>query len=428
MNITLYPKKSLNGEICVPGDKSISHRSIMLSSIASGTGRIKNFLTSHDCNATIAAFRKMGIQIGTDSTTNIVVFGRGLHGLSKPESIIDAGNSGTTARLLLGLLSGQSFDCSLTGDNSLKKRPMKRVVAPLKSMGAKISGEIISDFLPLNIMGAKLRGIDYVMPVASAQVKSAILLATLYAESPTTITEPVFSRNHTEVMLKSFGGKLKTENNVIKLEPTDELFSQDINVPGDISSAAFFITAGLIVPKSCITILNVGLNPTRTGLLDVFKSMGAKISIENISDSGGEIYGDITVKSSDLKGTVIEGNLIPRLIDEIPIIALAATQAQGTTIIKDAQELKVKESDRILTVASLLKSFGADVTATDDGLIINGPTKLNGASIEAHMDHRIAMTAAIASLVSEGETIVNGWEWVDTSFPNFYELLKKLEG
>jgi len=428
LNLSITPTRSLYGDIEVPGDKSISHRSVILSSIARGTSRISNFLMGADCLATITAFRQMGISIDLSDPSKVLVHGQGLNGLSHSKTVIDAGNSGTMARLLLGLLSGQSFESSITGDASLTKRPMKRVVSPLRLMNAKISGANDAYFLPLTIFGSKLTGIEYQMPVASAQVKSALILATLYADSPTTLHEPQICRNHTEVMLKSFGARLHIENYKIIVYPADELYSQDIKVPGDISSAAFFITAGLLVPNSCITIRRAGINPTRTGILDVYRQMGARITIENENSSGGELYGDITVKTSQLKGTVVSGSLIPRLIDEIPIIALAATQATGTTIIRDAQELKVKESDRIETVASLLQNLGADVIATDDGLVINGPTPLKGALIETRMDHRIAMTAAIAGLIAQGETTIQGWEWVNTSFPEFYQMLKKLEG
>lgn len=411
----------------MPGDKSISHRSIMLGSISKGNTRISNFLTGEDCMTTISAFKQMGITIEFIAPNTVLVHGKGLHGLTPPSSIIDAGNSGTTARLLLGLLSGQNFQSTITGDPSLQRRPMKRVINPLRLMNAKIEDKYDSGYLPLVIDKSKLFGIEYALPIASAQVKSALILATLYAQSPTILYEPALSRDHTELMLNSFGATIHVAENKIIIDPALELYAQDCSVPGDISSAAFFITAGLIVPDSIVTIKDVGLNPTRTGILDVYKKMGAQILIQNETLSGGELKGDITVKSSDLKAVTIEGSLIPRLIDEIPIIALAATQAFGTTVIKDAQELKVKESDRIMAVVTMLKNFGADIEATDDGMIINGPTQLKGAFIDSRKDHRIAMTAAIAGLIARGQTSISGWEWVNISFPGFNEALKKLE-
>ena len=427
MRININPVGRLNGELSVPGDKSISHRSIMFGSIAKGKSVVTNFLTGDDCMTTISAFKQMGILVDFIAPTKVIVHGRGLNGLLTPKSTIDAGNSGTTARLLIGLLSAQRFKSSITGDASLLRRPMKRVITPLILMNAVIKGYDDNGYLPLHIQESKLSGIEYKLPVASAQVKSALILATLYADSASILTEPAVSRNHTEMMLKSFGASIEVEGNKITIFPAEELFAQDCDVPGDISSAAFFITAGLLIPNSILTIKNVGLNPTRTGILEAYKLMGADISIENESTSGGEVRGDITVKSSLLKAISIGGSMIPRLIDEIPIIALAATQAIGTTIIRDAQELKVKESNRIDAVASMLKKFGARIEATDDGMIIHGHTPLNGASIDSMMDHRIAMTAAIGGLIAKGETTVTGWEWVKISFPGFYETIKMLE-
>jgi len=426
LNTNFSAIKSLNGELFIPGDKSISHRSIMLGSIAKGTSKVTNFLPGDDCFSTISAFKQMGIEIEFLPPARVIVHGKGLFGLNAPLSTIDAGNSGTTARLLLGLLSGQNFKSSLTGDSSLRRRPMKRVTTPLQLMNASIRGDNGCEFLPLEINKSNISGIKYAMPVASAQVKSALILATLYADSPSTIVEPAKSRNHTETMLSSFGADIKVVDNTITVMPAKELYAQDCIVPGDISSAAFFIAAGLLVADSNITLRQVGLNPTRTGIIDVFKQMGADIVIENESFSGGELIGDITVKTSQLKATTIEGDLIPRLIDEIPIIALAATQAEGTTIIRDAQELKVKESDRIGTVVSMLKQFGAKVEGTDDGMIIEGPTPLNGCTVDSKHDHRIAMTAAIGGILATGETQVLEWEWVNISFPGFLDSLKKL--
>ncbi len=426
MKITITPARRLAGEIRVPGDKSISHRSIMLGSIARGDTYITHFLMSNDCLSTILAFKQMGVPIEITGPETVTVKGQGLRGLKAPNATIDAGNSGTTARLLAGLLSGQSFSSTITGDESLRRRPMDRVIIPLRKMGADISG-VQDRYLPLSIKGSTLKGIQYHMPVASAQVKSCLILATLYADSPSRIYEPTSSRNHTELMLQAFGGRLDINGNEITAYPADQLYGQQVHVPGDISSAAFFITAGLLVPNSTIILKGVGLNPTRTGILEVYKEMGGSIAIENVSTSGGEKMGDIIVNTSHLKGTVIGGQLIPRLIDEIPVIALAATQAEGTTTIKDAQELKVKESDRIATVVDILSRLGASIEATDDGMVIHGPTPLKGNAVDSFGDHRLAMMAAIAGLIARGETTISGWECVNISFPGFYDMLKKLQ-
>ncbi|MBM7581697.1 3-phosphoshikimate 1-carboxyvinyltransferase [Caldicoprobacter guelmensis] len=426
MKLTVTPAKRLAGEIRIPGDKSISHRAIMLGSIAKGDTHISHFLMSDDCLSTIRAFRQMGVPIEITNPETVIVKGQGLHGLKAPNSAIDAGNSGTTARLLAGLLAGQSFNSIITGDDSLRKRPMDRVIIPLRQMGANITGTQ-DKYLPLSIRGSALKGINYHMPVASAQVKSCLILATLYADTPSRIFEPALSRNHTELMLQAFGGRLDIYNNEIIAYPANQLYGQHVHVPGDISSAAFFITAGLLVPNSTLVLKGVGLNPTRTGILDVYKEMGGDIAIENTSTSGGEPMGDIIVKTSNLEGTVIGGQLIPRLIDEIPVIALAATQAQGTTIIKDAQELKVKESNRIATVVDILSRLGADIEATDDGMVIHGPTPLKGNQVDSFGDHRLAMMAAIAGLIAQGETTINSWECVNISFPGFYDVLSSLQ-
>jgi len=425
MKISVAPMKKLSGEAFIPGDKSISHRGIILGAISSGDTNLKNFLMGKDCLSTIEAFRQMGISIDI-SPSSVVVHGKGLHGLREPASTIDAGNSGTTARLLLGLLAGQAFESRMTGDSSLQKRPMDRVVSPLRQMGASISGKENGKFLPLTIRGGKLSGIEYCLPVASAQVKSAIILANLYAQSPSRIHEPAPSRDHTEVMLRAFGARIEAEGSDILAYPASGLFAQELWIPGDLSSAAYLITAALLLPRSELTLKAVGINPTRTGILDVYRDMGADIRIENITVSGGEKIGDITVKSSSLRSTVIGGPLIPRLIDEIPVIALAATQADGTTVIKDAQELKVKESNRIETVVATLRSFGANIEATEDGMVIQGPTPLKGAFIDSHMDHRIALTAAVGGLIARDETTIDGGEWIDISFPGFLELIKRL--
>ena len=427
MNKTIKKVSNLNGTITVPGDKSISHRAVMLGALSKGTSHITGFLNGDDCLSTISCFSQMGIEIETDGR-NVTVHGKGLHGLKKPDNILDVGNSGTTLRLMTGILSAQNFMCGVTGDSSIQKRPMDRVIAPLSLMGADISGTSKNGKLcaPLTITGKKLRSIEYMLPVASAQVKSAVILAGLYAEGDTTVVEPEPTRDHTEIMLNCLGADISRTGNKIICRPVKELYAADISVPADISSAAYFITAGIICPESCITIKNVGINPTRTGILDVYGQMGADIVLSNEKTVCGERTADITVKTSQLKGTVIGGGIIPRLIDEIPVIAAAACFASGRTIIKDAQELKVKETNRIKTVVEELSKMGADIQETDDGMVINPAGNLKGAVCESHSDHRIAMSTAVAGLMASGETVIYGAECVDISFPGFFELLDSL--
>ena len=427
MNRIINKASNLNGTITVPGDKSISHRSIMLGALSKGTTHISGFLTGEDCLSTVSCFRKMGIDIEINDT-NVTVNGKGLYGLSKPNETLYVGNSGTTLRLMTGILSAQDFSCDITGDESIQKRPMDRVSIPLSLMGANISGTDKNGKLcaPLHIDGSKLNAIEYKLPVASAQVKSAILLAAMYAKGETTVIEPEPTRDHTEIMLNYLGANIKHVGNRIICTPVPELYAHDITVPADISSAAYFITAGLICPDSVITIKNVGVNPTRTGITDIYLKMGADITFSNEMTVCGEATADITVRYSKLKGTVIGGDIIPRLIDEIPIIAVAACFAQGTTIIKDAQELKVKESNRIKTVVEELTKMGADIKETDDGMIINGTGSLKGAVTESHNDHRIAMACAIAGLMAEEKTQINDSQCVDISFPGYFELLESL--
>lgn len=416
----------LQGIIHIPGDKSISHRAVMFGSLAKGDTRITNFLQGADCLSTISCFQKMGIKI--DNLQNeVIIHGNGLHGLCKPDSILDVGNSGTTTRLISGILAGQNFTSELNGDASIQKRPMGRIMKPLQMMNADIISVGNNGCAPLRINGKSLTGIHYNSPVASAQVKSCVLLAGLYADSPTSVTEPALSRNHTELMLSSFGAKVTSVKNTAVLEPDPFLTGQDIQVPGDISSAAFFIAAGLIVPNSEICIKHVGINPTRDGILRVCKSMGGNIRLENKRTIGGELVADIIVKSSSLRGTVIEGDIIPTLIDEIPIIAVLAACATGTTMIHDAQELKVKESNRLDIMVKNLSAMGVDIWGTDDGMIIHGGQKMHGAVIDSHLDHRIAMAFAIAALVSDGVTTIKNAECVDISYPTFYQDLKSLE-
>ncbi|WFD09187.1 3-phosphoshikimate 1-carboxyvinyltransferase [Tepidibacter hydrothermalis] len=421
-----FSNNKLRGEVNIPGDKSISHRSIMLSSISNGKNIVKNFLSGEDCLSTISCFQKMGIKAEMCRKNEVIIQGRGLRGLTKPIQNLNVGNSGTTIRLMMGILAGQNFESTLIGDNSISKRPMKRVTDPLRLMGAKISGNEDANFTPITIGGGNLSGIDYKMPIASAQVKSSIILASLYANSPSKIIEKNKSRNHTEIMLKSFGADIDVNGNEIYVNPVQNLYSEDIFVPGDISSAAFFIAGASMLKGSEVLIKNVGLNETRTGILDVLKDMGGDYEVLNKKYVCGELMGDILVRHSNLNSTIIDSKLIPRLIDEIPIIAVMATQAEGTTIIKDAKELKVKESNRISSVVSNLKKMGADIEELDDGMIIKGPTKLRGCSIESFSDHRIAMAFSIASLVASGNTNIDNTSCIEISFPHFYDILKQI--
>lgn len=419
--------EGLKGTISIPGDKSISHRAVMFGSLAKGTTHITNFLSGADCLATIDCFRAMGVRIEQDGT-EVTVHGNGLHGLKKPEKQLDVGNSGTTTRLISGILCGQDFEVTLSGDASLNKRPMGRIMKPLSVMGAEIESVSGNGCAPLRINGKPLKAVHYESPVASAQVKSAVLLAGLYADGKTSVTEPALSRNHTELMLESFGVQVMSEGTTASVMPPKEMTATDIAVPGDISSAAFFIAAGLVTPNSCITLKQVGINPTRNGILKVCEAMGADLTMSNVKDDNGEPTADITVKTSRLKGTEIGGELIPTLIDEIPVIALMAAFAEGETVIKDAAELKVKESNRIdLTVDNLVK-MGVNAEATDDGMIIRGGNPLRGASIHCKYDHRIAMTFSVAGINAQGTTVIEDAECVDVSYPNFYEQLHMLAG
>lgn len=416
---------SLRGEISVPGDKSISHRAIMLGSLAKGTTEVTNFLQGADCLSTISCFQKMGVSID-NLGDRILIKGNGLHGLKCPSDVLDTGNSGTTTRLMSGILAGQSFSATINGDASIQKRPMGRIITPLSQMGARITSLNGSGCAPLRIEGGSLKGIDYISPVASAQVKSAILFAGLYAEGKTSVTEPALSRNHSELMLRYFGVPVVSRGTTAALSPVQNLYGQKVFVPGDISSAAYFMAAGLMLPNSSITIKNVGTNPTRDGMIRVCRQMGGKIILENERVVSGEPVADITVSTSALKGIVIGGDLIPTLIDEIPIIAVLACFADGDTIIKDASELKVKESNRIDVMVENLSAMGADIEATDDGMIIHGGRLLHGAFIKTHDDHRIAMSFAIASLAADGETTIDHPDCVTISYPDFYETLEEL--
>lgn len=416
----------LQGTVSVPGDKSISHRSIMFASLAEGTSEITNFLEGADCLSTIDCFRKLGVDITKPEPGRVIVHGRGLHGLQPPSSTLDVGNSGTTARLISGILSAQKFTTHLTGDASIQKRPMKRIIEPLSRMGADIRSEKNNGCAPLLIQGSPLRGIHYTTQVASAQVKSAILLAGLYADGITKVTEPCLSRNHSELMLRLFGADLHTEGTTAILRPGSSLTGQMISVPGDISSAAYFIAAGSILPGSDILIRNVGINPTRDGILKAAEAMGADITLENLRSGNGEPSADLHIRSSALHGAQIGGSLIPTLIDELPVLAVMAAFADGTTVIRDAAELKVKESNRIDSIVTNLHAMGCDIEATPDGMVIRGGRPLHGAVIDTHDDHRIAMSFAVAALGAKGETHIPASDCVTISYPGFFQHLGSL--
>ena len=420
--------KGLKGEVTVPGDKSISHRAVMFGALSEGKTEITNFLQGADCLSTIGCFRRLGIDIENQENT-VTIWGKGLDGLSAPSGTLDAGNSGTTTRLISGILAAQPFTTTLTGDSSLQKRPMKRIIEPLSMMGARIESLNGNGCAPLQINGSPLHGIHYHSEVASAQVKSAILLAGLYAEGETAVTEPVLSRNHSELMLRTFGANIRSEGTTAVISPRPRLTGQKIRVPGDISSAAYFIAAGLLVPGSDILIRNVGINPTRAGILKAAKAMGGHVSLLN-ENREGEPTADLHVVYRPLHGTVIEGDMIPTLIDELPIIAVMAAAASGTTIIRNAAELKVKESNRIDVMVRNLSAMGCSITGTEDGMIIEGKGSselpLTGAVIDSFADHRIAMSFAVASLIAEGETTIRGSECVSISYPDFYSDLLSL--
>ena len=417
--------KGLRGEITVPGDKSISHRAVMFGSLSDGLTEVTNFLQGADCLSTIDCFRRMGIEI-ENRPDKILIHGRGLHGLKAPSSALDVGNSGTTARLISGILAAQPFQTTLTGDASIQKRPMRRIMEPLSMMGADITSLNGNDCAPLCIRGNALNGIHYHSKIASAQVKSAVLLAGLYAGGETQVTEPVISRNHSEIMLRYFGADIRTEGTTVRIQPEPELTGRHIQVPGDISSAAYFIAAGLCVPGSELLIKNVGINPTRDGILKAALAMGGDITVLN-EKHDGEPTADLLVRSSRLHGITIEGAIIPTLIDELPVINIMAAAAEGTTIIKDAAELKVKESNRIDVMVKNLTAMGADITGTEDGMIIEGGKPLYGAIVDSHLDHRIAMSFAVAALLAKGETTIKGRDCVNISYPSFYEDLKALK-
>lgn len=419
-------ENGLNGEITIPGDKSISHRAVMFGAIANGTTTIEGFLSGEDCLSTIVCFQKLGVKIEQDED-KVTVYGKGWEGLKEPKEILDVGNSGTTTRLMLGILATRPFHSVIIGDESIAKRPMARVTNPLREMGSSIDGRDHGNYTPLSIRGGKTKGIDFQLKVASAQVKSAILLAGLQSEGTTSVTEPYLSRDHTERMLKAFGVKVVRNGLTTTVAGGQQLVAQHIVVPGDISSAAFFLVAGAIVPNSRIVLKNVGMNPTRTGIIDVLQQMGADLTIFNERMQNDEPVADLIISTSTLKGITIGGAMIPRLIDEIPVIAVLATQAKGTTIIKNAEELKVKETNRIDTVVSELKKLGANIEPTDDGMIIHGKTSLKGGIVDSFGDHRIGMAMAIAGLICESEVTIQNSQAIAVSYPNFFEHLEMLQ-
>jgi 3-phosphoshikimate 1-carboxyvinyltransferase len=426
--IVVRKSRGLKGTITVPGDKSITHRAIILGSLARGTTVVKGYLPSEDCLNTASAFRLMGIPIqeGKKAGDPLRIEGKGLRGLSEPSSVLDLGNSGTAMRLLTGVLAGQGFFSVLTGDESLRRRPMLRVVAPLRQMGAEINGCDGGNRAPLAVCGRRLKGIAYALPVASAQVKSALLLAGLLADGRTVLTEPLPSRDHTERIFRGMGIPLAIKGSELSLDPPPEFSGREIEVPGDFSSAAFFIVAATIVKNSELTIRNVGVNPTRTGLLDLLSEMGAEIRLENRRESNHEPVADLVVRSRPLRGIRVQPESVPKTIDEFPVLCVAAAVADGETVIRGAEELRVKESDRIRTITRELSKMGADLEERPDGLLIRGGRKLSGARCAGHGDHRIAMALAVAGLAADGETTVEGAEWVDTSFPGFQSLLESV--
>ena len=422
---TVQQATSVRGEIAVPGDKSISHRSIMLGSIARGVTSVRGFLRGEDNISTLNAFRAMGVTVADDGET-LRIAGKGLHGLAEPADILDCGNSGTSMRLITGLLAGQRFFSVLTGDKYLRNRPMKRVIEPLTRMGASIFGRAGGEKAPLAIAGKELAGITYESPVASAQVKSAILLAGLYASGETTVTEPHFSRDHSERMLGYFGADIQVLDSGARIRGGRELTARDITVPGDISSAAFFMVAALIVPGSELLIRGVGINPTRTGILDILTAMGADIKLLDRRVLSGEPVADILVRSSRLQGIEIGGDVVPRAIDEFPVICVAASLAEGRTVVKEARELRVKETDRIAAMAANLRKAGITVVETEDGMEIEGRERLTGGEYESFGDHRIAMSMLVAGLAAERAVTVSDVECIATSFPTFTELLERV--
>ena len=423
--LRVHKSGPLRGVVRIPGDKSISHRALLLGAIADGNTEISGFLPCNDTRATVGCMRKLGIEIEVRDSTSLVVHGRGAHGLRSADTSLDCARAGTAIRLLTGLLAGQPFETILTGDTQLQRRPMNRVVEPLARMGAEI--ETTDGHAPLTVHGRPLHGITYRMPIASAQVKSAILLAGLYADSPTTVHQPGPARDHTERMLAAMGAEIETEGNAVTIVPST-LYPVPIDVPGDFSSAAFPLVAALLVPDSVITLRGVGINPTRTGLLDVLAAMGAEIEVKGFNRAGNEPVADLRVRTAKLRGVEIGGETVVRMIDEFPILAVAASQADGTTVVHDAAELHVKETDRIAAVVTELRKLGAKIEPRPDGFIVEGPTRLRGASVSSHGDHRLAMSLAVAGLIADGITAIDDVKCATDSFPGFVELMRTLGG
>ncbi len=427
MDLTISSGPPLRGHLRVPGDKSISHRVLLLGAIGEGLTRIEGFLPAADCLATLRCVQALGVKVERISPESLLVHGRGMGSLQEPLEILDCGGSGTTMRLLSGILAGRPFYSVLTGNAQLLQRPMERIAQPLRRMGATILGRDGGRLPPLTIQGGDLRGIDYALPVASAQVKSTVLLAGLQAEGRTVVREPGPARDHTERMLAAMGADIRVDGRTIILNPRPSpLGHLHITVPGDVSSAAFFIVAACLIPRSDLTIASVGVNPTRTGLLEALRAMGADLTLENERDAGGEPVADVVARTSELRGVEVGGEWIPRLIDELPILAVAATQAKGRTVVRDAAELRVKETDRVATTVEELRKLGAEIEARPDGFIVEGPTELRGARVESHGDHRLAMSLAVAGLLARGETVVSDTECIADSFPGFERVLAGL--
>ena len=425
MSVKIWGAGPLQGAITVPGDKSVSHRAVILGALAAGVTEITGFLTGEDCLSTVACLRQLGVPVDVEGTT-VRVEGVGLAGLREAENVLDAGNSGTTARLLMGVLAGQPFYSVLTGDGSLRKRPMARVADPLRQMGAEILGRQGGKLMPLSVRGGNLAPVEYQSPVASAQVKSAVLLAGLFADGVTAVTEPEKSRDHTERMLAAFGAEVEVNGNKVRVQGKPTLLGRPVRVPGDISSAAFFLVAASIVPDSDLIVRNVGINPTRTGMIDVLLEMGANLEMMNEREESGEPVADIRVRAAQLRGVEIGGELIPRLIDELPVLAVAGMFAAGKTVVRDAQELRVKETDRIAAVVEEFSTLGAMITATEDGFMIAGGAPLQGGDVSSHGDHRIAMSLCVAALMAKAPVTLQNPACVAISYPAFFETLRVL--
>ena len=420
----VHPSGGLRGRVRVPGDKSISHRALMLGSLADGTSQVSGFLPSGDCLATLACLRSLGVQVEAHDATTLTIHGRGMGGLCAPSAPLDCARSGTTMRLLAGILAGQAFGCTLTGGPQLLRRPMRRITEPLRQMGAEI--EDTDGHAPLVVRGRALRGTDHSLNVASAQVKSALLLAGLYADGPTTVRQCGPARDHTERMLAAMGAEVDVQGLDVTVAPASSLHPLSLRIPGDISSAAFLLVAGLLLAGSRVTVEGVGINPTRTGLLDVLRSMGASVTVENERHEEGEWVADLTMRASELTGVEIGGDTVVRMIDEFPVLAVAATQARGVTVVRDAQELRVKETDRIAAIVTALRKMGAEIEPQPDGFLVSGPTPLHGATVDSLGDHRLAMALAVAGLVADKEVVVRHADCIADSFPGFEELLRSL--